>query len=256
MSAWPAEPSIDGPGLRAGGGLRATLMVMTRLAALLVAAALVVAACGDTTGPLDGASDAPTSSTDPTDGPTVGTPTESPSAEPTPEPTASATSPGDSPSPSIDPSLDPDATPVPGSEAACSGNDDNRVFFAAAAVVLSWDVYCAVLPPGWNVQSGRYRQANGGFLEISYAASGGRTLALREGAFCGDPDGCVPDGPEIGEGSFGGATGTVIAGTDGSWAVVVARGESLSWLAVGTGMDEATFRALAGALHRVTLPGG
>jgi len=228
---------------------------MIRLAGLLVAA-LLVTACGDTTGPLiDGQTDLPTTSagaatTAPSPDPSAEPPSVEPTGESTPEPIVT---PGSTPTPGSSP--DPNASPTPAPEAACSGSDDNRAFFVAATVVMDWDVYCAVLPAGWIVQSGRYRQANGGFLEIAYSASGGRTLALREGAFCGDPDGCVPAGPEIGAAAFGAAAGTLISGADGSWAVVVARGEPLSWLAVGTGMDEETFRSLAGALHRVALPG-
>lgn len=235
---------------------------MIRLTGILVAA-LLVAACGDTTGPLtDGQTDAPTAgsatiapSADPSAGGPSGAPSAEPSSEPSSEPsTEPSVTPGSTPTPGTSP--DPNASPTTEPEAACTGSDDNRAFFAAAAVVMDWDVYCAVLPSGWFVQSGQYRQANGGFLEITYSGSGGRTLALREGAFCGDPSGCVPAGPEIGAASFGAIEGTLISGADGSWAVVVARGQSLSWLAVGSGMDETAFRALAGALHLVALPGG
>lgn len=228
---------------------------MIRLTGILLVASLV-AACGDTTGPLEGQTNQP-----PTGSamiaPSLDPSTEPPTSEPTPEPTPAPTDePGATPetTPTPGTSLDPNASPSPAPDAACTVSDDNPAFFAAAAIVMDWDVYCAVLPPGWFLQSGRYRQANGGFLEVSYSASGGRTLALREGGFCGDSGGCVPAGSEIGAATFGGVAGTLVSGTDGSWAVVVAKGEALSWLAVGTGMDEATFRALAGALHRVAVP--
>ena len=231
---------------------------MLRLAGFLMVALLLVAACGDTSGPLATSDRTLTPTLPPATGPTIApspeAPTDSPSDAPTDQPTDTpsttpepAATPTDSPGASIDPSASPSGAP----EAACSGSDAHRAFFLAAAAVMSWDVYCAVLPAGWSVRSGQYKQANGGFLEISYGASGGRTLALRQGAFCADPDGCVPAGPDIGAGSFGDREGTVVAGADGSWAVVVDRAAPRSWLAVGTGMDEATFRALAAALHLI-----
>ncbi len=234
---------------------------MSRAVALAVAAALLVLACSDTTGPLatdpdPARTDAPTvaptpdpatPTVEPTPDETSPSPatTDPPVATPTPSPAGSpAASPGDSP--------DPNASPTAPSEAVCTGSDDNRAFFAAAAVVLAWDVYCAVLPSGWFVSSGQYRQANGGFLEIGYRGPGGRTLDLREGAFCTEEDGCVPDGSAAGAAAFGALDGTLIALDGGGWAVVVAPGETLSWFAIGTGLDETAFRELAGALHRVT----
>ncbi len=231
---------------------------MKRLAIIALLAAFIVAACGDTSGPL--ATDDPSASAPGgTPTPASGTPTPDPtpleSAPPTDDPTGSpAATPAPTPVATADPSasLDPSATPPAPSEAACTGNDGNRSFFADAAAVMSWAVYCAALPSGWVVQTGSFRQANGGFLEISYKGPGGRTLALREGAFCGTPDGCVPDGTDVGDGFFGDKAGALVSANDGSWAVVVDRAANPSWLAVGTGMDQAEFLALSGAIHRVS----
>jgi hypothetical protein len=118
---------------------------------------------------------------------------------------------------------------------------------------VSWTVYCAVLPAGWFVDSGQYRQASGGWVQIAYRGPGGARLELHEGAFCTASDGCVPSGTESGDAPFGDKTGTFVALDDGGSAVVVDRGEKISWLAVGTGLDEAAFRAIAGAL---TIVGG
>jgi hypothetical protein len=161
-----------------------------------------------------------------------------PSAEPTP-----------SPSSSVDPS--PSASAGSGAAAGCSGSDENRQFFEAAAGTLTWTVYCATLPAGWFVDAGEYRRAGGGRLEISYGGPGGARLELHEGAFCADGGGCVPSGTESGDAPFGDKTGTLIATDDGGWAVVVDRGEAISWLAVGSGIDENAFRAITSALAAV-----
>jgi hypothetical protein len=164
-----------------------------------------------------------------------------PSAEPTPSPS--------SPSSSVDPS--PSASAGSGAAAGCSGSDENRQFFEAAAGTLTWTVYCATLPAGWFVDAGEYRRAGGGRLEISYGGPGGARLELHEGAFCADGGGCVPSGTESGDAPFGDKTGTLIATDDGGWAVVVDRGEAISWLAVGSGIDENAFRAITSALAAV-----
>ena len=113
---------------------------------------------------------------------------------------------------------------------------------------MRWTLYCAVLPAGWFVDTGRYRGSGGGWVEIAYKGPGGARLELQEGAFCPATDGCVPSGSDAGNASFGDKTGTFVTLDDGGWAVVVDRGDPISWLAVGTGMDQATFRRLAGAL--------
>lgn len=143
------------------------------------------------------------------------------------------------------------ASAAPGPAAACSGSDENRDFFRAAASVLRWTVYCAVLPSGWFVDSGQYRQASGGWVQIAYRGPGGARLELHEGAFCSAGDGCVPSGTDAGDGQFGDKAGTAVALDDGGWAVVVDRGEQISWLAVGTDLDEAAFQKIAKALSPV-----
>jgi hypothetical protein len=114
--------------------------------------------------------------------------------------------------------------------------------------VLSWTVYCAVLPSGWFVDTGGYRRAGEGRLEIAYRGPGGARLELREGGFCTDGSGCVPSGTESGDAPFGDRTGTLVATDDGGWALVVDRGAAISWLAVGSGIDEDVFRAITSAL--------
>jgi hypothetical protein len=168
-------------------------------------------------------------------------PSSQPASQAPPPPTAVVdTPPPGSPSAS--------ASAGPGPAGACSGSAENRDFFRAAASALNWAVYCAVLPAGWFVDSGQYRQAGGGSVQIAYRGPGGARLELHEGAFCTASDGCVPSGADGGDAPFGDKTGTFVALDSGGFAVIVARGEKISWLAVGTGMDEATFRGIAGAL--------
>lgn len=221
---------------------------MRAFPALILGAVLVAACLPAATSTPAATSSAPSVSDSPTG-------TEAP-------PSAEATAPPatDEPSPSIvvidpPPPVEPSASASAsaGPAGACSGSDENRDFFRAAAAVLSWTVYCAVLPAGWFVDSGQYRQASGGWVQIAYRGPGGARLEVHEGAFCTASDGCVPSGTESGDAPFGDKTGTFVALDDGGSAVVVDRGEKISWLVVGTGLDEAAFRAIAGAL---TVVGG
>lgn len=188
-------------------------------------------------------------------------------ARPTEEPTSSPSESIATPEPSnpVEPSVEPVDTPTPsssvepspsesagtGAAAGCTGTDENRQFFEAAAGDLDWQVYCAVLPSGWFVGTGGYRQAGGGRLEITYRGPGGARFELHEGGFCADGSGCVPTGTEAGDASFGDQAGTLISTDEGGWAVVVDRGEAISWLAVGTGIGEDAFRAITSALAAV-----
>jgi hypothetical protein len=215
------------------------------LFALLLAAMLVGACIGDdvtTPSPTspNATASAAISGTEP---PTSDEPSEPPASEeqlPSAPPDETASPPPDEASPS------PSAGPGPAD--ACTGTDKNRDFYRAAASTLKWTVYCAVLPSGWFVDSGQYRQAGGGWVQISYRGPAGARFELHEGAFCAAEDGCVPPGSDAGDAPFGDQTGTLVALDDGGWAVVVDRGETISWLAVGTGMDEAALRKFAGAL--------
>jgi hypothetical protein len=224
---------------------------MRSLPALFFAAVLVVA-CNGSASPSPSvpvaASSSPASSAavadtepPPTDEPTAPPAT----AEPIPSDVATET---DSPPPA---EASPSASAGPGPAADCSGSDENRDFFRAAASALDWTVYCAVLPAGWFVDSGQYRQAAGGWVQIAYRGPAGARFELHEGAFCAAADGCVPTGTETGDAQFGDKGGTMVALDDGGWAVVVDRGEKISWLAVGTGLGEDAFKGFAAALVTV-----
>jgi hypothetical protein len=210
------------------------------LLALLLAAALV--GCVPASGPTA----TPEETQEPTSSPSEALLTPEPSAtnEPSIEPV-------DTPAASSSAEPSPSESAGTGAAASCTGTDENRQFFEAAAATLDWTVYCAVLPAGWFVDAGEYRRAGGGRLEIAYRGPKGARLQLREGAFCTDGAGCVPSGTEAGDASFGDQAGTLISTDDGGWAVVVDRGEAISWLAVGTGIGEDAFRAITSALAAV-----
>jgi hypothetical protein len=143
---------------------------------------------------------------------------------------------------------------VPGSAhpaAACTGTDANRDFFADASTKLGFTVYCPVLPGGWVVDAGSYRLANGGKLDIAYRNRSGARLELHEGAFCTTGGGCVPAGSDEGTASFGDLPGDLVAVGADSWALSVDADKPISWLAVGTNIDEATFTDATAALSRV-----
>jgi hypothetical protein len=116
---------------------------------------------------------------------------------------------------------------------------------------VGWDVYCAVLPKDWIVSAGKYRLANGGYLEMSYKGPGGATLSLSEGSFCTDGTGCVPSGSDVGSAQFGALQATLVATDAGGFAIVAARGEQPSWLMVTSGLDQATAVSLGAALAHV-----
>ena len=84
-----------------------------------------------------------------------------------------------------------------------------------------------------------------------YRGPNGAQFELHEGAFCGDADGCVPGGSDAGSAAFGDQSGTLVTGDDGRYAVVVDRGDDISWLAIGDGLDVEVFKDFAAALVRV-----
>jgi hypothetical protein len=144
------------------------------------------------------------------------------------------------------PSADP-ATPPPDAATACSGNDENRDFYVSVAAAVDWPVYCPVLPGGWFVDSGEYRLAGGGRMEIAYRGPGGARLDLHEGAFCAAADGCDPSGSDAGSAQFADLDGRLIEIEDGGWAVVASEG-SVPYLAVGTGLSRDAFVAVAAGI--------
>jgi hypothetical protein len=209
---------------------RGTRHLRTGPAALvtLVVLALLVAACGTTDSPTSAPS-AGSATPAPSDAPgPTGGPTEQPTGEATEPPTGS-------------PSGAPTDTPAPsaGGADACSGSDENRAFYASVAGDVTWDVYCAVLPAGWFVETGSFRLAGGGKLEISYKGPGGQRIEMRQGTYCAGVDDCIPTGPDAGSASYGDRPARLVDVGGGSW-LVVAEGGEVDWEAKGLGMDGPT----------------
>lgn len=213
-----------------------------RLVSLLAVLALaaVLAACDGASAPTAEASSSP-----PPDVVASASPGESPvdSVEPSDEPIET-----EEPTPDeTEPTDEPVETDEPAAAADCTGTDDNRKFYIGVAESVEWTLYCPVLPAGWFVDTGEWRAAGGGRMEIAYKGPGGARLELHEGAFCAEGDSCVPDGSEAGTAAFGNLEGTLIATDDGGWAVSVAPGEDFSYLAVGSGIGQDAFMAATDA---------
>jgi hypothetical protein len=230
------SPRPHSPGRLAGIRHRPTLL-------LIAVAAVAVLAAGCIGG--EAASTAtPSVSTVPSFATPSSAPPSAPSAAPTIAPSPS-TAPTDSPTGSLSSSLAADAVE------GCTGTDDNRAFFGKAAANLDWPVYCPSLPARWSVTTGSYSAQGIGRLVISYKGPGGASLSLHQGAFCDDGDGCVAAGTDSGDAPFGDQTGTLVVLDGGGFAIVVDRGQQPSWLVIGQGLDEPTFRALVADLIRL-----
>jgi hypothetical protein len=233
--------------------------------ALIVVFALVVASCSEAAVSSEPSDQAPVETLTPLETPAESFPTEPPfeeplgSDEPFPtEPPLEEPFPSDEPFPGEEPipSEPPLITPPPGTSipaAECSENANEQGFWARVVIEMDWDVYCPGLPAGWHIgdAGGRWRSTGTGFLEIFYEGPSGALLELKEGAFCATSDGCAPAGSDAGAAPFGDLSGTLIAGSDGSWAVVVDPSADVSYLLVGRSIDEATFRDLAAGMSRV-----
>lgn len=206
--------------------------------------AVLVAACGNATA--SGSPGSPTlEATSPSAPADSGGPTTAPAETPSEAPGASRTA---GPVDSNGPSSSGNPGDGSASAAACSGSNENRDFFASMAAAVDWPVYCPVLPDGWFVESGQYRLAGGGHLEIVYRGPQRATIQLDEGAFCTIQGGCVPPGQDVGPTAFDGEDGVLVALDDGSWAIALDREAAQSWLLVVTGLDEATARSIAAGL--------
>jgi hypothetical protein len=213
---------------------------------LLISLAFAVAACLGSGTPATDSGASFASSQGAAASPSLSASTSPSSAAPTAEPTAT---PAETPTVSTEPS--PASSARAASVEGCTGSDDNRSFFGKAAADLDWPVYCAALPARWFVSAGSYSRAGPGKLEISYKGPNGATLALQQGAFCTDGTGCVPEGSDAGNTTFGDQAGTLVHFEDGRVAAVVDRGEQLSWLAIGNGLTDDAFRSITGALIRL-----
>jgi hypothetical protein len=214
----------------------------------LAAGMLVLAGCG-----LGIASPAPSDGIATSLAPSVG-PTSSNVVPPGASDSTGPSSPGSTePSAEVTPAGSAGPSPTASSAASvCSGANDTPDFYESFAGSVNFPVYCAVLPTGWSLVSGTYRLANGGHITISFRRKAdGAMFELDEGSFCTDDSGCVPGGTSTGTDPYGDLSGSLVQTSNG-FALVVARGEKPSWLAIGSGLDLATFLALTAALHAIS----
>ena len=185
------------------------------------------------------------------------TPAPTPIATPTPVPTPSPTptaSPTNVATPTLvsSPTAAPHAAAVPAS--TCSGSAGNKAFWAQVSPLMSWDVYCAILPSGWGVSAspgGGYDQSSGGSLYMSYSGPDGETIRLDEGAFCTTDSTTCASGTALGTARFGDLPGSLYSLSGGSFAVYVNPGTSKGYSLKGSGISRSAFVSLAAALARV-----
>jgi hypothetical protein len=173
------------------------------------------------------------------------TPTEAPTD--TAAPTATATeAPTDTPTPTAAPST---------LASACTGTADHRAFFAEAASLLSFDVYCAALPSNWWLQATQYQQPEGGQLTITYKNLSGQIIEVGEGNFCSSDPSCWVSTSDLGTASFGALPGSLKLRTAGPvYAVYVSPGTANGYSVAGQGMSQSDFVVLAAMMVKVPKP--
>jgi hypothetical protein len=125
--------------------------------------------------------------------------------------------------------------------------------FADQVPLLSFDLYCAVLPAGWGVVQVQADYNKGG-LVAQYKNAVGNTVDVYEGSFCSmSPNPCSGNWtPVVGPAQFGPLTGE-LDGASGSWSVVVhTSNPKVMYTMVGSGMDQAAIKSYAAAMHKVS----
>jgi hypothetical protein len=168
-------------------------------------------------------------------------------------PTAAAT-PTPAPTPTPAASETPTPTPTATSRAAgCTGTAEHQAFFAEAAGLLGFDVYCAVLPSSWWLHAASYTLPNGGYLDVEYRTTSGAAFTLREGGWCPPDKVCIAPGALIGSASFGSLAGNLYLNNT-TYTLQVGTSANPEYLMVGSGMTQAQFTAWAGALIVVPSP--
>mgnify|MGYP000023421649 CR=1 FL=1 len=120
----------------------------------------------------------------------------------------------------------------------------------AVADAVAWPVYCPALTGRWFVDSGQYRLAGGGWLEISYRGPDGARITLREGAYCGGDD-CLSAGTDLGAADVGDLPGTLLDVGDGGYAVLADPDGPNAWELIASGLPEDAVRSIAADLTLV-----
>jgi hypothetical protein len=147
----------------------------------------------------------------------------------------------------------PTPTPYPSNwhqPIECTGEADGPGSFKAASMSAAFDVYCAVLPAGWQRESMSGDDQVVTTVTATYTGPNGETLTLSEGDLCSaGQSACGPAGTSAGTAMFGDREGQLFMGPPGAdYALYVDPGQSPSWEAIGKGMSLETFKALTAAL--------
>jgi hypothetical protein len=151
------------------------------------------------------------------------------------------------------PVVSPTPTPQPSDwhmPMDCTGEAVGAGSFKAASMGAKFDVYCAVLPAGWQRESMTGYEDGTTVVTVVYRGPNGETFGLSEGNICSLGAGaCATGGTDLGKAMFGDREGRLVGGPTGAdFALYVAPGGSPSWTATGKGVTVETFRALTGAL--------
>jgi hypothetical protein len=171
-------------------------------------------------------------------------------------PTPAASTPAPTPTPEVTPTPSPEVTATPSESptsaaAACTGTAAHQAFFVNAAADLPFDVYCAVLPSSWWLDSASY---NGPFLEVAYKNGAGAIIWMYEGAWCPPEGWCASPGPPIGPASFDGLGGTLYSSGSTYTLQVGTAADPAYLMGGGGGMSQAQFKAWAAAVVKVPRP--
>jgi hypothetical protein len=216
------------------------------IAALMVAS-LAAAACGSSATPTDIVvviTDAPPTTTPTDTAPATLEATFTPWATPTP-----AGPPTPTPLPTPTPKPVPTPTPGPTSPAQpCTGTATHLAFFVTAAQKEPFAVYCARLAKTYHLTAANWYLSPKKYMTVTYGATGGLTLGLREGNFCSGS--CTPGTTVLGTANFGPKSGQLIATSTG-YALYVNPGTATAYELTGHGMSQATFVSIAAQVFLV-----
>jgi len=123
---------------------------------------------------------------------------------------------------------------------------DRIAFWTGTANNESFTVYCGVVPNPWyfNLASSTYGKT--GHVSAEYRTTGGARIVLDEGTLT-----VATHGASLGSAKFGDLSGTLYADSGSGLVLVVAPGTAQAYQAVGTGVTQAAFTSITGALIKV-----
>jgi hypothetical protein len=151
------------------------------------------------------------------------------------------------------PVVSPTPTPEPSNwhmPMDCTGEAVGAGSFKAASMGAKFDVYCAVLPAGWQRESMTGDEDGTTVVTAVYRGPNGETFGLIEGDICSAVAGaCATGGTDLGKAMFGDREVRLAGAPPGAdYTLYVAAGQPPSWEATGKGMTVELFREFSGAL--------